>query len=340
MKPRVLVVSNAYPSSEKPYAGVFVEAQVTRLRSLGLDVDVHAMPRVFTHRLGSVQKYFSSFVRFIPRLSSRYDAVHVHFLSPLLAVGWLYRILRPKSRLILTVHGTGVRALERRRWLRQLYAMLIRRVDFVQAVGGGLADDFQRLLDRRVDLIQPAGVDREVFRPLPGQTKDFDFVFVGSLTMTKGFDLFLGALEEVRTSPSICVIGTGEFEAMVERDPRVTYLRSLPPEEVARQINRSRFLVLPTRMDAFGLVVAEAMHCGVPVIASPVDGMLEQVIDGENGFFLQSMTSAELARVLDHALALDPAAYDRLREGALAVNPSYSLEAVCGRLVEIYGAVG
>lgn len=335
---RLLVVSNAYPSDEKPYAGVFVRNQVAGLSNLGVDAHVFAMRRTFTGRVGSVLKYLSAFARFMPQLLRSYDVVHVHFLSPLLFPAWLYALVHPRSKLVLTVHGSGVRRLEHRRVARTLYAALLRRVDTLHAVGRTLAEDATRLLRRPVDLVLPAGVDRRIFRPMPDEDDVYDFIFVGSLTRTKGFDLLIEAYRNLAGRPTLCVVGSGEFADQLGGLEGVVYRESLPPEEVAREMNRARFLVLPTRMDAFGLVVAEAMSCGVPVLATAVDGMLEQITENANGLFVRPSTAEALAKVMEVALNLDFEDYQELSEGALRVNPEYALDAVCARLVDVYEA--
>lgn len=333
---RVLVVSNAYPSKEKPYAGVFVRNQVACLSDLGLDVRVFAMQRRFTGRMGSIGKYLGAFARFAPQLFRSYDVVHVHFLSPLLLPAWVYAMLHPRCKLVITVHGSGVRRLEGRRVAGRLYSTLLRRADTLHAVGQGLAEDATRILGRPVDLILPAGVDRRIFKPMPDEDDVYDFIFVGSLTHTKGFDLLVDAYRGLVRKPTLCVVGSGELSHHLDDLEGVTYRKSLPPEEVAREINRARFLVLPTRMDAFGLVVAEAMSCGVPVLVTAVDGMLEQVTDGSNGFFVRPSTAGALAKAMELAMDLDSQEYRRVAEGALRLNPKYSLDAVCGHLVEAY----
>ena len=61
--------------------------------------------------------------------------------------------------------------------------------------------------------------------------------------------------------------------------------------------------MFPSRTDTFGLVLLEAMACGVPVAAYPVTGPVDVVLDGVTGVLSEDLRSAALA-----ALELDPQA--------------------------------
>ncbi len=66
------------------------------------------------------------------------------------------------------------------------------------------------------------------------------------------------------------------------------------PSDVATYLQAADLLIHPARADTFPSVVLEAMACGVPVIATSVGGIPEQVIDGETGFLVRvnDVTSA------------------------------------------------
>ena len=66
---KVLIISNMYPSEQKPYAGVFVKNQYeSLLQNIEKNDSVHifAMQRIFTSSIGSILKYFKAFLDFTP----------------------------------------------------------------------------------------------------------------------------------------------------------------------------------------------------------------------------------------------------------------------------------
>lgn len=87
-------------------------------------------------------------------------------------------------------------------------------------------------------------------------------------------------------------------------------------------------LVLPSRSEAFGMVAAEALAAGVPVVASRVGGIPEVVRDGVDGILVPPRDPAALAAALI-ALARDPVARRRMGEsGAARIAMEFSIDAM------------
>jgi len=85
---------------------------------------------------------------------------------------------------------------------------------------------------------------------------------------------------------------------------KVIFTGNIPYNKVPYYYATSDITVVPSLQEAFGLVVSEAMACGKPVIGSKVGGILDQIIDGYNGFLVQPRNSIEIAEkilwLIDH----------------------------------------
>jgi glycosyltransferase involved in cell wall biosynthesis len=81
-------------------------------------------------------------------------------------------------------------------------------------------------------------------------------------------------------------------------------------EDLARHVAAADVFVFPSRTDTFGLVLLEALACGVPVAAFPVTGPVDVLVQGETGIL-----DEDLGRAARAALALSPEA---CRRAALA----------------------
>jgi glycosyltransferase involved in cell wall biosynthesis len=144
------------------------------------------------------------------------------------------------------------------------------------------------------------GVDLELFRPgdrefLPG-TRPI-MLYAGRVAVEKNLEAFLG-LELPGTK---YVIGGGPaLEALRARFPAVIFTGYKYGEELARHIASADVFVFPSRTDTFGLVLLEAMACGVPVAAYPVVGPIDVVQNGVSGCLHD-----DLATAVTGALALD-----------------------------------
>ncbi len=128
------------------------------------------------------------------------------------------------------------------------------------------------------------GVDLDVFHPsdvphpgvqgLPGPL----FLYVGRVSVEKNIDAFL----ELDLPGTRIVAGVGpELDLLKRRYPDVCFLGVLSREDLAQLYASVDVFVFPSRTDTFGLVMLEALACGTPVAAYPVQGPLD-VVGGSN----------------------------------------------------------
>ncbi|MDB5945877.1 MAG: glycosyltransferase family 1 protein [Ramlibacter sp.] len=97
-------------------------------------------------------------------------------------------------------------------------------------------------------------------------------LFVGRVSYEKNIDAFLSL--DLPGSKVVCGVGP-LLDNLKMRYPQVHWLGVLPRDELARVYAAADLFVFPSRSETFGLVMAEAMACGTPVAAFPVDGPLE-----------------------------------------------------------------
>jgi glycosyltransferase involved in cell wall biosynthesis len=97
-------------------------------------------------------------------------------------------------------------------------------------------------------------------------------LFVGRVSYEKNIEAFL----QLAVPGTKIICGVGPLEsALKARYPGVHWLGILPREQLARGYSAADVFVMPSRSETFGLVMLEAMACGTPVAAYPVDGPLE-----------------------------------------------------------------
>jgi glycosyltransferase involved in cell wall biosynthesis len=190
--------------------------------------------------------------------------------------------------------------------------------------------------------LQPAGIDSRFFyMPDSRQVgKDFEFVFAGSFSHRKGLDLLLTALGDARLGDArIVFVGTGPMRnavATLRNGESVTLLDHLTQNEMREVFWRSKFIVLPSRSEPFGLVVSEAMFCGIPAIVSDEPGLEMQVANGRNGFVFANGDVAALTDCLAKAVEMTDGEYRKFSDFAASSNKDFDILNVINALVEIY----
>jgi 1,2-diacylglycerol 3-alpha-glucosyltransferase/glucuronosyltransferase len=125
------------------------------------------------------------------------------------------------------------------------------------------------------------GVDLNVFKPQRSERLKSDppiFLYVGRVAVEKNIEAFL----ELDLPGSKWVVGVGPaLKAIQARYPKVNYLGVLDHNELAQVYASADVFVFPSRTDTFGLVLLEAMACGLPVAAYPVTGPLDVIGDSK-----------------------------------------------------------
>jgi glycosyltransferase involved in cell wall biosynthesis len=147
------------------------------------------------------------------------------------------------------------------------------------------------------------GVDTEAFRPIEPRPQALPrpvFLYVGRVSVEKNIQAFL----ELDLPGTKIVAGIGPALATLRRRfPEVNFVGVLGPEPLARLYSSADVFVFASRTDTFGLVMLEALACGTPVAAYPVQGPID-VVGGSDVAVLDE----DLRKAALHALRIDRAA--------------------------------
>lgn len=153
------------------------------------------------------------------------------------------------------------------------------------------------------------GVDTEVFKPGPAEPLPFERpiqLYVGRIAVEKSVEDFL----RLDTPGTKVVVGDGPQRSELEaRYPEARFLGTRRGEALVRHYRAADVFVFPSRTETLGLVMLEALACGVPVAAYPVQGPLDVVADSGAGVLHEDLRTAVLG-----AIGIDP---ERCRARAL-----------------------
>ncbi|MCA8933243.1 MAG: glycosyltransferase family 1 protein [Rhodospirillaceae bacterium] len=154
------------------------------------------------------------------------------------------------------------------------------------------------------------GVDVGLFRPDYAPVLDLPrpiAVYVGRVAVEKNIEAFLSA----QFGGTKLVVGDGPQRAALERRfPDAVFVGEKHGAELAAHYAMGDVFVFPSRTDTFGLVMLEALACGVPVAAYPVPGPLDVITDPAVGCLNEDLSAA-----MATALTLSRAACRRFAEG-------------------------
>lgn len=164
---------------------------------------------------------------------------------------------------------------------------------------------------------------------------------VGRFIPSKGFDLLMRAAAQLPPDVGVYIVGgepPREYVDLREQlDLRnVHFIEFLGENQLRDYYDAADVFVLPTRGDAWGLVINEAMARALPVVTTNqcVAG-LEMVVDGVNGFIVPSEDVDSLAHTLKSILS-DSDFRSQLASASLERARMYTIETMAGRHLEIF----
>lgn len=323
--------------------------------------------RVKVHRLKPLFQFGNA--PFIPGMLNLkgFDIIHLHYPFIFGAeMVWLISKLRGIPY-VLTHHndliGTGLR-----QYLFEIYSALWTRAVFNGAAKFAAVSKDHAAHCRLTPLFKkrwgdvvevPNGVDINLFRPgfngleirikahIPQDAKVI--LFVGALDKAhsfKGVEVLIQAFAQINDPQScLMIVGDGDLRNHYESlagaagiSTRVYFIGKVPNEDLPPYMAAADLLVLPsTPPESFGMVLIEAMACGLPVIAHDIPGVRSVVADGADGYLVEPGNTADLSQKINKMLSLTVKERQAMGiRGHMKVNREYSWESVGEKLEMLY----
>jgi glycosyltransferase involved in cell wall biosynthesis len=147
-------------------------------------------------------------------------------------------------------------------------------------------------------------------------------------------------IEAARLVPEaeFVIVGDGELREELERAAEGLRVRFLGArDDVPELLASFDVFAFPSRFEGLCLAVIEAQAAGVPVVATPVGGIRETVVDGETGLLVPPGDPAALAAGIRRLLEDRPAAKAMAAEAKRRVRERYSVERIVDETLRLYG---
>lgn len=293
-----------------------------------------------------------------------FDILHAYFLPQAgFVAAYAGKYLGTPS--VVSIRGNDIEraAFDPAKFSHVMYAL--QHASAVTTNASTLARKAKAFVEREIFLI-PNGIDTELFKPmarnetlaemlgLGGKTKEERSAvigFAGELREKKGLRALLsGYAQAAKSRPaSLLIVGEvrdgedkkffDEFKSANSQLP-ITVTGPVPHEDMPAYYALMDVLVHPSLRDGMPNAALEAMACGLPVIATPVGGILDALEDGENGVLVNVNDAAALAGKIVELLD-DPQKRAGLGQRAReTVVEKFGLEAELRANLRVYESLG
>ena len=289
----------------------------------------------------------------------KYDIVHVHSANETAGYCLAYALRRriiADPKVVISVHSPKVYAFPRSPG-ELITAISCHSPDLVFSVSEFSKRDISRawrIPTSRI-VVMYAGVDSSFLDQSATRARreddPFSLLFCGRLNgprEQKGIDVLLKSLPLVLRHHRVLlnIIGTGakleQYRALAEElnvSRYVNFLGFVEHEKMPAYYAQADLFVLPSRRESFGLVLAEAMACGLPVVATAAGAIPEVVEDGVTGVLVPPDDPEALANAIGSLLS-DPEKMKTMgARGKARVEKHFTWDKVAERVIEGYHRV-
>lgn len=269
--------------------------------------------------------------------------VHAHLTWPLYHLALLHREIG--GPMVFTEHNTHNRRRESS-WLRPLERLVYGKYEKLVAISDGTRDSLVGWLSNE-DLSQRITTIENGSRMLPWVQRKLQpaqsvrLVSVGSLTLQKGFDVALQAIEKLGDQVECyTILGEGPERARLEYLAKELGLQGKVRfagycNDVGSHLHKADLAVIPSRWEGFGLVAVEALSTGLPVVASDVAGLRGVLVGCEAALLVPPGNATELYNRLQYAID-NLVGREEIGIAARARAEKFTIEVMVAKYADLY----
>jgi glycosyltransferase involved in cell wall biosynthesis len=202
-------------------------------------------------------------------------------------------------------------------WLVQRMDQEFNQADYVVCCSDLARETMiQNGVDARKIAVHRLGVDLGAFQRQPNREKSANrrlrLLFVGAMTPLKGLHYLLSTFATMPRDTELWLVGALPTDPVLKKmladcmrdTDRVKLIGPVPQGELNNIYNQCDVFVLPSLSDGWGMVVSQALACGLPAIVSDMTGAKELITSGQNGFVVARGDPNGLAARIEEALTL------------------------------------
>lgn len=302
----------------------------------------------------SIQAFMCLWNMYFLARRAKFDIINLHYVSEnaLYALMLSYFMHIP---LVTNIHGSDIQLFALRgKFNKWVVKQCLKRSDQVIANSNALLEVTLKLFGSK-NIKNPVVIGNGVDLLKIDQSNNpysslAPFILgIGRLEYFKGFDVLVKAFAAVKKRfPAVRLIIVGEGSEMGKLEvlrqdlalyDSVSFYGRLEHKDVLKMLDACEFLVMPSRREAFGIVIIEAMATGKAVIATNVGGIPELVTNGKNGILVQPDDPNSIACAIATLIQDDQLSKKLGKFGMKNVKENFDWEQVSKKYLELLNGI-
>ncbi len=261
---KVLLVTNMWPSRERPYFGLFVQEQVEAFGKGGFNLEFEIL--VIDGYKSKLNYVFSVFSILKAIRSGRFDLIHIHFG---LSGFFLLLIGKPKIPIICTFHGSDISSNSKRYLIKWISFKIAKKCDRLIVLNDDMASELNARNFGSVKI--PCGVNIDFFKPYKSENAISNPLLIGFPSdpsrIEKNYFLFQRVIEMLLI----------KYGLKVER----LLFMKMDRTQILKSLNKIDVLLMTSNYEGSPQIIKEAMACNCRIVSRDV-GDVSILLDGLN----------------------------------------------------------
>ena len=201
---------------------------------------------------------------------------------------------------------------------------LLNKADLLVAPSHFVSEKFKSFGYNRDIKVIPLGINKIKKINAKGRKK-IVFGYVGTINKLKNVELLINSFSGCKGNMVLKIFGDGDgnvindIKKMIPNDKRISYRGPYKPSDLPKIFSQIDFLIVPSLIESYSLVVREALSAGIPVVASNVGGIPEIIENDVNGLLFNPGSKEELQSIIK-ILSKDNSLIKKLRKGIKPVK--------------------
>lgn len=272
------------------------------------------------------------------------DIIHIHS-SVLAGHGGVYLAKKYSIPVLVTEHSSAFLQDNFNSDQRKLVKSALDESDCIVSVSNGLKDHILKYTNNEELRVIPNIVNIKKFNisPQKSSSNKFTFLTVCYLNNNKGLDILLKAFSRLSKQSediNLVICGDGrEKQNLINLskelgiEEKVNFVGAVSRDEVNLQMNRANCFVLPSRFETFGVVLIEALACGLPIISTKTSGPSD-IVTKDNGLLVNIDDVEQLSEAMNNI-------YENIEEyNSIKIRQScielYSESSITEKIIDLY----
>jgi len=281
------------------------------------------------------------------------DLIHSHWILPqglnAMMASKLFGI-----DYVVTVHGADIFP-TKFKVMKLLSKAVLSNAASVSANSDRTKKEAQNLMAGKEITVIPMGADVSRFKPVSGKSASKSVLFVGRLAQVKGVEYLIRAFKKIKeknATAKLIIVGEGEELPRLMDEARktgydkdISFEGAIPHERIFDYYGRAGVLALPSivdsegSMEGLGVVLTEALACGVPAVATDAGGISDIIKDGQTGLIVPQKDPEKLAQAIDRIFSDTDLAERLAQNGRMAILSRFSWNVISQRYSTLYSDI-